>query len=305
MKQIIKLIIVLVAMASVSAEAGMIARANAVPQGIPSGIALGGPGTVNGTNMGQPNLPGSIPQGAPGPGGKTNVGQRDIIDTVEQSYRALNTLIADFFQRSTLAKERREMRADGQMFLKAANDREPLKFRFNYFRPTNHEIVSNGRSLWTYLPENRKVLLSDVSFVFDPMRFNPDRDRASNFLQGLGRISKDFMITSPPQGQDVDGNYILELEPRRATETIQKLFIVVNRDAVLQYVWNNRDIRKIINDPQRPEWTFPILSTTVVDHQGNTTIMEFSNLKANAAISDQTFEFMIPGGVDVVRPSPR
>ncbi|GAB7028162.1 LolA family protein [Geotalea toluenoxydans] len=235
---------------------------------------------------------------------KITVGLKDVVNTVEQSYRALSTLTADFFQRSTIAKENREMRADGQMFLKAATDGDPLKFRFDYFRPTTQEIVSNGRTLWMYLPESRKVLLSDVSFVFEPSRFNPDRDRASNFLQGLGRISKDFLITAPSQAQDIEGNYILELTPRRATATIEKLFIAVRRDAVLLYVQNNRDIARLFNDPLRQDLAFPVLSTTVVDHQQNTTIMEFSNIRANTIMSDQLFEFIIPAGVDVVRPSP-
>ncbi|WP_243369862.1 outer membrane lipoprotein carrier protein LolA [Geotalea sp. SG265] len=235
---------------------------------------------------------------------KINVGLQDVVDTVEKSYRALNTLTADFFQRSTIARENRELRAEGQMFLKTAADGDPLKFRFDYFRPTTQEIVSNGKTMWMYLPESRKVLLSDVSFVFDPSRFNPDRDRASNFLQGLGRISKDFLITPPSQWQDMEGNYILELTPRRATATIAKLFILVRRDAVLLFVQNNRDITRVINDPLRHDLAFPVLSTTVVDHQGNATIMEFSNIKANAIMSDQLFEFIIPAGVDVVRPSP-
>lgn len=231
-----------------------------------------------------------------------HVGLQDVVDTVEKSYRAISSVSADFFQRSTIAEKKREMRADGQMYLKTATDSDPLKFRFDYFRPTSQEIVSNGKTMWMYLPESRKVILSDVSFVFDTMRFNADRDQASNFLQGLGRISRDFLITFPSQRQDIEGNYILELTPRRATATIQKLFILVRQESVILYVQNNRDISRLINDAMRPELAFPVLSTTVVDHQQNTTIMEFSDIKANVNISDLLFEFTIPAGVDVVRP---
>ena len=245
-----------------------------------------------------------------------NVGLQDVIDTVEKSYRTLTDVTTDFFQRSTLAEKKREMRADGQMFLKTASDGDPLKFRFDYFRPTTQEIVSNGRTMWMYLPENRKVIQSDVSFVFDPLRFNPDRDRASNFLQGLGRISKDFLTTFSPQGRDVDGNYILELNPRRATETIEKLFIVVQRDAVYLYTQKRMQLKRpltldeyqqlvnsiAVGNIQRDQTAFPVLSTTVIDHQGNTTIMEFSNPKADTRLSDQLFEFTIPASVEVVMP---
>jgi len=245
-----------------------------------------------------------------------NVGLQDVVDTVEKSYRVLSDVTTDFFQRSTMAEKKREMRAEGQMFLKTAGDSEPLKFRFDYFRPTTHEIVSNGVTMWMYLPENRQVIQSDVSFVFNPLGFNPDRDRASNFLQGLGRISRDFLTTFSPQGRDIEGNYILELNPRRATATIEKLFIVVQRDAVTLYTLKRMQLgRQLTEDEflqilnslplgsvQRDQTAYPVLSTTVIDHQGNTTIMEFSNVKTNTRLSDQLFEFTIPAAVEVVRP---
>lgn len=245
-----------------------------------------------------------------------NVGLQDVVDTVEKSYRVLSDVTTDFFQRSTMAEKKREMRAEGQMFLKTAGGNEPLKFRFDYFRPTTHEIVSNGVTMWMYLPENRQVIQSDVSFVFNPLGFNPDRDRASNFLQGLGRISRDFLTTFSPQGRDIEGNYILEMNPRRATATIEKLFIVVQRDAVYLYTQKRMQLgrqltedefRQILNSlplgsVQRDQTAFPVLSTTVIDHQGNTTIMEFSNVKTDTRLSDQLFEFTIPAAVEVVRP---
>lgn len=228
-----------------------------------------------------------------------NIGLRDVIDTVEKSYRSLADVTADFVQRSTLAAKNREMRADGQMFLKTATGNQPLKFRFDYFRPTSHEVVSDGRTLWIYLRDDNKVIQSDVSFVFNPFEFDPTRNAATNFLQGLGRISGDFQINFSPQANDIAGNYILELNPRRSMATIQKLFIVVNRDTVMDYVRNNRTFRVDIN---RPWLAFPVLSTTMVDHQGNTTTMEFSNIKPNGRLIDDLFIFNVPPGASVVQP---
>lgn len=235
--------------------------------------------------------------------GKINIGLAQVIATVESPFRPdkgtgmppLIDVTADFFQRSTMAEQKRELRADGQMFLRTATDRDPLMFRFDYFRPTTQEIVCNGNTLWMYLPENRQVILSDVSFVFNPLNFNPDRSRAVNFLQGLGRISKDFEIIFSSQGEDVEGNYILELSPRRAMATIEKLFIVVNRNAVYNRVDPARH-------PLNQEFLFPILSTTVIDHQGNTTIMEFSNIRTNIRLSEGLFNFNVPPDAQVVRP---
>ncbi len=232
---------------------------------------------------------------------KINIGLKDVIDTVESRFRIeretglpfLRDVTADFFQRSTIAQKQREMRADGQMFFRTATGSEPLKFRFDYFRPTSQEIVCNGLVLWMYLPENRQVIESDVSFFFDAAASTTTR--AVNFLQGLGQISSDFEITYSPQRQDVAGNYILQLMPRRAMATIERLFIVVSRDAVINRV-----------APQqmsfREEFAFPILSTTVEDHQGNTTIMEFSNVRTNTNLPVSLFDFIVPAGIQVVRP---
>ncbi len=238
---------------------------------------------------------------------QVNISLQDVIETVEKTVTIdkstgqpfLTTVTADFFQRSTLAEQKRELKAEGEMSVKWGGTASPLMFRFDYFRPTTQEILSNGQTLWMYLPENRQVIVSDVSFVFNPSGFNAERDRAVNFLQGLGRISKDFLITFSPQRQDISGNYILELSPRRASVMMGKLFIVVARDAVTRYVGNGR---RLVFDPVSPELAFPILSSTVIDPKGNMTTMEFTNIKANIWLSDGLFNFIMPAGVEVVRP---
>ena len=40
----------------------------------------------------------------------------------------------------------------------------------------------------------------------------------------------------------------------------------------------------------------------VVDHQGNTTIMEFTNIRANSFVSPNIFDFVVPANVQIVRP---
>lgn len=233
---------------------------------------------------------------------RINVGLNDVIDTLEKSYRSLGDVTADFFQRSTLASSQREMRAEGQMLLKPPTSSSPLMFRFDYFRPLTQEIVCDGRTMWMYLPENRQVIQSDVSFFFSPFSAGQYSNQPVNFLQGLGRFSKDFLTVFSSQRQDMAGNYVLELTPRRSSVTIAKMYLVIHRDAVLAYVENNRDITRIINDPRRPEFAFPLLSSTVIDPRGNTTIMEFSNVKANSRLMDGMFHFDVPAGVQVVRP---
>ncbi len=239
-----------------------------------------------------------------------SVGLKDVIATVEEAFKPdrtgispLSDVVADFFQRSTIVGKGKEMRADGQMFLKTATASEPLMFRFDYYRPTSQEIVCDGKTLWIHLRENRQVIISDVSEFFNPHRFDVNRDRAVNFLQGLGRISKDFEVIFSPQRVDQAGNFILELTPRRASVSIEKLFMVVSRDAAMRHTF----VKQGRNDfaPNRQELQFPILSTTVIDHEGNQTTMEFSNVKTNSRLPDLIFYFSVPPGINVVQPPNR
>jgi outer membrane lipoprotein carrier protein len=239
---------------------------------------------------------------------KYNVSLGDVINTLERPFRPdsngqteLTNVRADFFQRSTIAGKKKEYRADGEMSLKPASGTEPLKFRFDYFRPTRHEVVCDGKTLWVYLPENREVILTDVAEFFDPLLHDITRERGLNFLQGLGRISKDFTIMFNSTMTDVGGNYILELTPRRASVTIEKLFITVSRESLFDRTGTRPQTSlpaARVPDPH----LFPILSTTVVDHDGNSTTMEFSNIRSNGFISDLTFRFDVPPQVQVVRP---
>lgn len=237
-----------------------------------------------------------------------NVTLNDVINTVEKPFRPdksgfapLENVRADFFQRSTIAAKKREFRADGEMYLKTASGTEPLKFRFDYFRPTRQEIVCDGRTLWVYLPENRQVIQSDVSEFFDPARFDQSRGRAVNFLQGLGRISKDFTIVFGRNMTDQAGNYLLELTPRRASATIEKLYLTVNRESLQELTGTSPQL----NAPQAKtpqSHLFPLLATTVVDHDGNSTTMEFSNIQPNGMVADMIFAFSPPPDAQVVRP---
>lgn len=239
---------------------------------------------------------------------KNSVGLNDVISVVEKPFQydrsgrpQLENVRADFFQRSTIAAKKKEYRAEGEMYLQSASSHDALKFRFDYFRPTRQEVVCDGRTLWVYLPENRQVIQSDVAEFFDPLRSTTGSGRGINFLQGLGRISKDFAILFNNPMNDAAGNFILELTPQRSSATIRKLYITVNRESLL----DRKGTRPQTNMPQArfPEpHLFAILSTTVVDHEGNSTTMEFSNIRTNGMMSDMLFNFMPPAEARVVRP---
>jgi outer membrane lipoprotein carrier protein len=247
---------------------------------------------------------------------------------------------ADFFQESKIASLDRLQRANGRVEVSFDYQRPQtvpdVMFRWQYDQPTTQEIVSDGKTLWVYLPENNQVIQSDIEMINKSRQNDP-----MTFLTGLGNLSRDFQISWATPNTDIDGNYVLNLTPRRVSSLINRLVIVVDRFAVEAY--QNRgqednspqDPRLARNDPRRaskdlgpasrnprlapptrrgdvafPDYEndlnglwFPIMSTTVYDPNGNSTIIEFSNLRVNLGISKMSFNFILPAGVQVVRPT--
>jgi len=261
-------------------------------------------------------------------------GLNDVISALEDPFSycvdntenkaAIESYTADFFQESRIASLDRMQRARGEVKVlfdynerdcssRASRGKVPtVMFHWQYEEPTRQELVSDGRTMWVYLPENNQVIQSDIGLVSQARESNP-----MTFLTGLGQLARDFQISFASPNRDVDGNYILELRPRRTTSLFNRMLIVVNRNAVDQAVPEEKksEIQKEWEKyappkPQPGEFSFkresndfPMLSTTVYDPNGNSTLIEFSNIRTNVGLSSGTFRFMLPAGVEVVRPT--
>ena len=259
------------------------------------------------------------------------VSLNDVIRTLETPFQAttdqtevekkriIYDYSADFFQESKITSLNRLQRANGRVEVAFDYRRDQTvptaKFRWQYDQPTTQEIVSDGETLWVYLPENNQVIQSNIEIVNQARQNDP-----MTFLTGLGNLSRDFHISWAVPNTDIDGNYILEMTPRRVSSLINRMVIVVDRYAVEAYLAPEQD------DPEDPRlqasqprkfggfdltgsqggingiW-FPIMSTAVYDPNGNSTIIEFSGLRVNLGIPDMSFNFIMPAGVQVVRPT--
>lgn len=271
------------------------------------------------------------------------VGLRDVIDALESPFqqRRIKDYSADFFQESRIASLDRLQRARGRVSVRfdsnrQRNDRVPLvMFHWEYEEPTRQEIISDGKTLWVYLPENNQVIQSDIEMVSQARENDP-----MTFLTGLGNLSRDFLISWAEPNRDPKGNYVLALRPRRTTALIGSMIIVVDRDAVeVPATLTGREeagtaadrarleSRRSESRQERPSETptpdeffgkntgdsrtypsrggliFPILATTVTDPNGNSTTIEFSDVRVNRNIPAGQFRFTLPPGVEVVRPT--
>ena len=253
----------------------------------------------------------------------------DVIRTLETPFQTgtakesrIYDYSADFFQESKIASLDRLQRANGRVEVAFDYQREQtvpdVKFHWQYDQPTTQEIVSDGETLWVYLPENNQVIQSNIEMVNQARQNDP-----MTFLTGLGNLSRDFQISWAMPNTDIDGNYVLEMKPRRVSSLINRLIIVVDRFAVEAYQ-NRRQSDQggqpspmgMLQPPTPPAFGafpgqeggtddiwFPIMSTAVYDPNGNSTIIEFSNLRVNLGLPEMRFNFIVPAGVQVVRPT--
>jgi len=194
---------------------------------------------------------------------------------------------ADFSQVSHIASINREQRGHGDVRFKfidgAAQQGAKVLFRWSYLEPDIQEIISDGRMMWVYLPENRQVIESDLSQVQEQGP-NP-----VTFLSNLGNLSRDFSIARADPATDDSGNFRLRLVPLQASPQFSSMDAVVSKDAVTNWQQGSGKL------------VFPLLKTVVTDLQGNSTAIEFDHIKINPGLATELFVFDKPADVEVVR----
>lgn len=211
-------------------------------------------------------------------------GLNEVVATLEAGYADLRDLQAGFSQTTTLAGFPKPQKGHGSLALRRPAG-GTAQFRFDYTVP-KQLIVSNGRQVWFYQPDNRQVLITSLEGMF-----TGGNSIAMAYLTGLGNVSKDFTASLAKQPQNKQGNYLLELTPKKPTATLTKLRLTIDGTAVERYLAE-----------KRLDNTFPILSSVVVDGSGNQTRIDYSQIKVNSGLSAAKFNFKVPQGVEIIKP---
>lgn len=209
---------------------------------------------------------------------------KEVVSALEKGYAGLQDVHADFSQKTTISAVNREQKGSGEVLLKRPASATAM-FRFNYSKP-KQQIISNGKQVWFYTPENKQVLVSSVAAMFAG-----GNSIALSYLTGLGHVSRDFDVIFATEQQDKNGNYQLELTPKKPSPVLAKLQLTVAAEAVSQ-LQTDGEVRNV----------FPIVSSVVHDAGGNRTRIDYSRARVNKGISDGKFNFRIPEGVEVIKP---
>lgn len=191
-------------------------------------------------------------------------------------------------------------KGEGELFYK-----KPNKIKWQYKSPSEQEIISDGKTLWMYLPENQQVYIYDLTDTSNPEASN-EGQIPGNFLTSLGDLKRDFNVNwGKPKNMDREGNFIIELIPKRPVVNIRNIFIVVPREIMTA-----------------SSTLFPVLTSTVYDSYGNITNLDFidkngissieiletvdqkdSAKKRAGTLPDTLFTFIPPANVEIIKPA--
>jgi outer membrane lipoprotein carrier protein len=145
--------------------------------------AVPAPGTVAAVPAGVSASPAAAAGSPPATGGAGNSETvadspgTAVLKEVAGRLLGLETFEAEFEQTQEWVGMDEPARARGVLYL-----RRPNLFRIEYREPRGHLQVSDGRKVWTMVPENREVLVSDLSSgpggSGDPLRWILETSRA-------------------------------------------------------------------------------------------------------------------------------
>ena len=192
----------------------------------------------------------------------------ELAQALQRKYEAIRGFASDFVHTYRGGALNKQLTERGRLLVK-----KPGKMRWEYTAPEKKLFVSDGVKIYSYVPEDKQVIVSDV----------PSGDNLTTpvlFLAGKGNLTRDFnpSFTDLPAGA-APGSRALKLVPKAAQPDYDWLVVVV--DAA----------------------TLGLRGLVYSDAQGGTSTFSFTNLKENAGLTDNEFEFKLPRGVDVVTDS--
>jgi len=190
---------------------------------------------------------------------------QEVLSEIQNRYEKTSDFEANFIQEYIGKVMKQLNKGEGKVYFKKKG-----MMRWDYTVP-NQKLISDGHTLWYYQPEEKQVLVSDVSKVLK-------EKTPLAFLAGEGNLGRDFNLLNLNESvSQKEDNYVVELAPREPLATVSKVVLTVDKK------------------------TYIVLQADVVDGLGNVTRTRFIDTKTNVGLSNSFFQFTIPPGTDVIK----
>lgn len=193
----------------------------------------------------------------------------EVMARVQENYDKAGSFKTWFQQETRPPGARHGDQASGVMYFQ-----KPSRMRWEYLKPPDQkkEVISDGRQVWIYLPEDALVLVYPLNQVLRS-------DLVLRFFSGIGQVQNDFKISwqRPPV---LGAHYVIKLVPRQRQAELQRLILTI--------------------DP----YTHIVENLEFSNALGETTRFDFSGTILGTKKPPQFFTFIPPPGVQVVREAP-
>ncbi|THB76265.1 MAG: outer membrane lipoprotein carrier protein LolA [Desulfobacteraceae bacterium] len=185
-----------------------------------------------------------------------------LISGIETTY-SNKGFSADFNQLSRLNALDITEKASGKAFFS-----HPGKMKWEYRSPDVHQVITNGRTLWIYKPDENQVIQGNADRLFKS-------GAGGGFLSDISMIRKHF-----------------EIKLKEANEQSVQIDMVSRTQ--------NPDIASIVLTVDRK--TFEITQVVTYNMYDDATRFDFSNIRFDQ-FDDSLFEFVPPAKSDVIQMS--
>ncbi len=182
-----------------------------------------------------------------------------LLTGLEQKY-ARKSFSADFNQAARVAALDLTESATGQAWFS-----HPGQMRWLYLAPDRHEIITNGKDLWIYRPDEDQVMVGSAAPFFQT-------GAGGAFLSDITRIKTDFSIEL---GKADDSYAQLILTPKKESPDLAVIRITIARAS--------HQIEMVVTE----------------NIYGDSTRFIFSNIRFNDP-DPAMFNFTIPDGTSVI-----
>jgi outer membrane lipoprotein carrier protein len=178
--------------------------------------------------------------------------------SLKNFYEKTQALRADFHQIVIDKKGQKIQDVYGQMQLK-----RPNKFRWDYNKPFEQQIISDGKQVWLYDTELGQVTVRELSKALGAS--------PAALLAGEGSLDKNFKLVSAYRKDKLDW---VSTNPKDKDSGFDNISLGFKDDVLQEMI--------------------------MLDSFGHLTKIVFTNLEANPVIDAKNFLFKPPKGVDVV-----
>jgi len=185
-----------------------------------------------------------------------------ILGRVEKNYTG-KSFQAEFVQESTIKAMDIVDFASGKIFV-----RYPGMMRWEYEKPEEQTIITDGHKLWIYRPSDNQVLTGSAPAFFSD-------GKGASFLSDIKLIRQKFRISLEDSKEDFF--YELKLQPLEKKLDVTDIRLAVTKKS------------------------FTVIRIITYNSYGDENRIEFANHQFDVKLKDSLFSFKIPPGADVLQ----